>query len=588
MQQNSNARNRLGEEPLVADVKRHKASHVACAPAPSGGEDAVSSLAPARRSSSHRRSASLSASPLSPIKPRVPDDPTGSSVPREVLRGERKLTRNKTELVRNTLSPGFVAELQGVPISDAMAAKIAAMKPGVAEAEAGFRRMKLAPSLGSPSSSQELSEELGKGAFGTVYAVTLAENLIKDGKNFGRDFVFKALLRPDRDKPIPPGLYTSPGSDEPRDAAEVEKEIHRRKQAIIQEFQITSALRQTSRVMQVYELAEIDGGFGVLSERINGANIGKVIDAFKVGLEAEAIRPEEHMNMVRQAISDVLVAIARCAEEGVVHADISPNNVMYDRDEKIFKLIDMGNGREIGQTRPEGTPGYSDSGVRQTRPQGTAGPSKYEVSHVADEKADLYSAGQLLAKLVTERTLTPGHGGVVRPGHLKMETFPFTGGLEHIPDDDKRKILSAIERMIQPERENRPTAEEMLSDPLFMGLAPRDEVHESYEYVNLYAKYESVVTRYNQCCAMIGNEGDGRRIYELLSALIEAWYKNPPPLGDIEKLLSQLYAPDVQEILRAAERAMYSMPRPRVATPPTDTTNGGSIAASDPAPGHNE
>ena len=81
------------------------------------------------------------------------------------------------------------------------------MKPGVAETTSGFRDVKLAGSPRSLRAAHPLKEPLGSGRYGTAYAVRLAENFIKNGKDLGKDFVFKALLRADPDNPLPADLY---------------------------------------------------------------------------------------------------------------------------------------------------------------------------------------------------------------------------------------------------------------------------------------------------------------------------------------------------------------------------------------------
>ncbi|KVL13662.1 hypothetical protein WS95_03880 [Burkholderia sp. MSMB1826] len=416
------------------------------------------------------------------MKPLALEDPSEPASPVEMLKNERKHRRQRsTDLSPDTLSLNLVAHMGKTRIPDAIAAGLAALKPGAAEAQAGFRSVKLACSLAPGDQGLPLKKELAAGAFGTVYAVTLAENLIKNGKDYGTEFAFKALLRTDPHAPDPAA-------------------IEARKQSIIQEFQISAALTKTSRVMQVYELAQIENEFGMLCEKINGESAGDIMRISKDALKYGFIDTNDYLQMVKRVISDVLVAVARCADEGVVHADISPNNVMYDREEKIFRLIDFGHGREPGQPRPPGTWGY------------------FNFPLIADQTNDVYSAGQLLANFIRDpEWRIEGFNGVP-PSLLTVDSFNFAEKLRDIPLGQREMMLSAILRMIRP----RASAAQSLRDDFFEGVPSRDETHDCYERLELWQNVKPVYLRGYQCFEEIEDQFYRDKIYECLFDLNDA------------------------------------------------------------------
>lgn len=440
----------------------------------------------------------------------------------------------------DTLSPSLVARLNELPIKSTLASAIAAMKSGVAQTSSGFREVRLA---GSPRTraAQPLKEQLGRGRFGKAYAVTLAENLMRDGKNLGREFVFKALLRPDLENPVPVDLYAALRGEELNDPAAREAVIERKKQQIIDEFQITAALTKTTHVMQVYDLVRIDDEFGILCEKINGESLRGVVKKSRAALEAVVIDERDYLDLVKQAIADILIAIALCEQQGVAHSDISPNNVMYDADEKMFKLIDMGNSREVGQRRPPGTPGYIDIW-----------------SSVANHKSDIYAVGQLLAYFVKRATTSTAISGFA-PESLTVDDFPFFDDLQYLPSTDRDEILDVTRRMIQQSPESRPSSIELLRHRFFAALAPRDQTHLSYEKSERWDRSQSISSRFTACYPHIEDMQARGAIYDLVLGLNEMWQDDQQGnrQADIEERLKKLSEPSVRQLLDRAEQLQW-------------------------------
>ena len=470
----------------------------------------------------------------------MPFDPSESDCPDRMLRAARRYRRQASsdQTSFHTLSPSLFARLSQEPIKQALASALAAMKPGVAEADAGFRKVRLASSPLSRDASQPLKERLGSGSYGTAYAVRLADDLIKNGKNLGREFVFKAMLRTDPDNPLPLRLYSSLRGDQTSDVGAIESLIREKKQLIINEFQICAALTGTAHVMQVYELAEIDGEFGMLCEKINGESVAALMNRCRMGLESFVITDQEYITIAKQVIADVLIAIARCSDEGVAHSDISINNVMYDRDQKIFKLIDMGNGTEIGKARQQGTPGFVDASTS-----------------VANEKSDIYSAGQIFAHFIKQSTFQPSIKGF-SDDHLTAENFPFAEELNEMPHEDKAEMLDVVRRMIRDPAESRPSAEELLRDSFFAQLAPRNDMHACFEKLVRREQSISISSRITNCFWHIEDDASRANVERLLRELNGLWHEDVDRdcQGEIKDVLDKLNEPSLRAILKRAEQ----------------------------------
>ncbi|WOI45082.1 XopAU family type III secretion system effector serine/threonine kinase [Acidovorax sp. BLS4] len=355
------------------------------------------------------------------------------------------------------LSPRLVRKLSQQCSAPDLVERLAAMKPGAADIGNGFTAVALEPSGDGTSHAAQGLRRLGAGAAGTAYAVRLSENFWRDGRDCGRDFVFKAMLSTDPANPASRTLYDTleEGAD-PTDAIAQEKaKIHK-------EYQVAVALGNTAQVMRVYGLVQIGSLFGILAEKIEGPKVSQVIDLSRQALNQGDIKPLEYLALAWEMVADVLIGASRFADEGVVHQDISHNNVLYDERQKMFRLIDMGLGVEKGEPLRMGTWGYVEM--------------RASASH---HKRDVYSVAQLLVHFLKSPDFPMGLVGISSAS--SVETFPFMDALKALPPDSKADVVQLLNRMIARDPDERASAQELLQDPLFGEMPPRDDVHAIYQ-----------------------------------------------------------------------------------------------------------
>lgn len=146
--------------------------------------------------------------------------------------------------------------------------------------------------------------------------------------------------------------------------------------------------------------------------RLNHPNLCRVIEVSLVGQTPHLVmdwvdgvdmsrfcRPLD----VRRRLSlllHVLDAVAAMHNEGLIHGDLKPSNILIDRDEKVT-IVDFGLAR--AETDPSwtatprgGTPGY-------------AGPEVLTSSREIGPASDVFSLGAILFELLTDRTPFPRH-----------------------------------------------------------------------------------------------------------------------------------------------------------------------------------
>ncbi|XDF33101.1 XopAU family type III secretion system effector serine/threonine kinase [Paracidovorax avenae] len=398
------------------------------------------------------------ASLLDPSTPIARDRDGTCWSPVRALRRERRMQAElRASSGAGVLSPHVVHSMGSPP---GWEARLAALRSGAAEVRQGFERVDLDAGWEAPDAAGPAWQRIGGGASGEVYAVRLARNFMQGGEDHGRDFVFKAMLSLDPADRLPPRLHAQPQED----GEALRQAIEAHKDRIHQEFQVAIALRGTSQVMQVRGLVQIGNRLGILSEWIDGAPAGELIGEAPYALEDGDVTAPAHLEMARTMIADVLIALARFHDEGVVHQDISHNNVMYDRQRGMFRLLDMGQGGESGGPRAQGTPGYMDMHAAR-----------------ADHRSDVYAAAQLLVRLLRSPGYRPGMVGM--SGSRTVESFPFAPALRALAPDRLDAAVRFINRMIGQQLDARSTAEELLGDPFLQGLEPRVQTRATVERV---------------------------------------------------------------------------------------------------------
>ncbi|WP_349810891.1 serine/threonine-protein kinase [Xanthomonas dyei] len=378
-----------------------------------------------------------------------------------ILRHERMQTRDmrygRQDVV---LSPRTIKDLATKSRRPELIRRLSLLKPGALEIENGFLPVRLEGAHDSDFQSLKGMQPISRGASGKIYTVQLAEDFWRGEENCGRDFVFKAMLNPDPQDPIPRNLY-APCFQE--DASDPKELVSLEKANIYREYQMTVSLDTGSRVMRAYGLVQIDNVFGMLLEKIDGTTVGNLVERARPALQQGTITAPEYLAIAQQLMTDVLIALSCCEDVGVVHQDVSHNNVMYDRSRKMFRLIDVGLGAEEGDSARIGTPGYIDMHP--------------EASH----RRDVYSAAQLLVHFLKRPDYHMGYIGISNA--TSEETFPFIDALKTLQPDRKKEIVRFLNRMIIQVTRDRATAEELLLDPFIKDTAmlPRERVHATFE-----------------------------------------------------------------------------------------------------------
>jgi eukaryotic-like serine/threonine-protein kinase len=241
-------------------------------------------------------------------------------------------------------------------------------------------------------SSYEMIEVLGAGTYGTVFRARDAE---------GNFVVVKQLY--------------DTGSASQADFG-YQRKLFRR------EAEILTGVNHP-KIVRGYELIDHDPDLFFVMELVQGSSLRKVFDDWRIN----------HNNQPFPAAAVVAVGMQICEALHYVHTlpgqiiyrDLKPENVMWDAQDQVCKLIDFGTARFSAQnkrvTQGLGTEGYAPPELYSTRGEVTF-------------SADVFTVGAVLYELLSGETPEP-----------KSTPRDFRGYDPQIPDALKTIVLTSLQ-----------------------------------------------------------------------------------------------------------------------------------------------
>jgi len=221
----------------------------------------------------------------------------------------------------------------------------------------------------------EILAKMGEGGFGSVYKVR--------HKVFQEIRVIKTAKMPQ-----------SETAERARFISEAKRGYHFRHEGIarVLDFEVTS-----------------EGTAYIAMEFIDGMNLRELL--------AISRQPQEPERVIDIALQ-TLAALAYLHERGVVHRDISPDNLMLARADQRIKLIDLGIAKSIEGSLSLTLDGRFIGKVTYASPEQFGGG--------ADPRSDLYSLGIVMYELLTaQRPVTSTDPRAVMAAHVMGELRSF-------------------------------------------------------------------------------------------------------------------------------------------------------------------
>ena len=179
------------------------------------------------------------------------------------------------------------------------------------------------------------------------------------------------------------------------------------------------------------------------------------VDVARLSKHIGKIGYRDAAEIVRQAC----LGLTHAHEKGLVHRDLKPSNLFLGAD-GVVRILDMGLARlACGQTEELTATGQI---------MGTAdymAPEQMESSHEVDIRADIYSLGATLYRLVTGTVPFPTANYSTLVGKLlaqSQEPPPSLRGINDVPSD----LADICDRMLQPKPDDRFGSPEEVAEAL--------------------------------------------------------------------------------------------------------------------------
>jgi serine/threonine-protein kinase len=228
----------------------------------------------------------------------------------------------------------------------------------------------------------------------------------------------------------------------------------RARERFIHEARLAGGLGHAN-IVQVYDFAIDDSGNAFLVlEYIEGITLQELLK----------VMPRPPIGLTLEIARQSLAAIGCLHERGIVHRDISPDNIMVSLDEHsrvVAKLIDLGIAKLVESEAGLTATGMFVGKVKYSSPEHFKAAEGVRV----DSRSDLYSFGVVLYELLTGQHPLPGTGvSNLIAGHLFSQPTPFAK-----TDPDGRipaGLQSIVYRALAKSPEQRPASARAMAEEL--------------------------------------------------------------------------------------------------------------------------
>lgn len=182
-------------------------------------------------------------------------------------------------------------------------------------------------------------------------------------------------------------------------------------------------------IVQVHDWGETGDTYFMVMEYIRGPNLRTVL------MKNGPVAPAQAVDVVSQ----VLAALEHAHEQGIVHRDVKPENILITR-QGVVKVADFGLARALAAARVSHAPGTVTGTVQYLSPEQIEG-------QAADARTDLYSVGIVLYELLVGKVPFSGETSLaIAYKHLRERVPPPSGSNPMVAPSLDRVVLSATER----------------------------------------------------------------------------------------------------------------------------------------------
>jgi tRNA A-37 threonylcarbamoyl transferase component Bud32 len=161
-----------------------------------------------------------------------------------------------------------------------------------------------------------------------------------------------------------------------------------------------------SNIVGIFDFGQAGGYYYFLMEYVDGVTLRQLME-----------RKEIHAEEAQRIVIETCHALQYAHEEGIVHQDIKPSNILLDKKGRV-KIADFGLARLAGEKRRETVGGDPGPMVMGSPPY--MAPEQVATPRKVDRRADLYALGVVFYEMLTgelpqERVVPPSLKAPVDP-----------------------------------------------------------------------------------------------------------------------------------------------------------------------------
>lgn len=182
-------------------------------------------------------------------------------------------------------------------------------------------------------------------------------------------------------------------------------------------------------IVAVHDWGETGDTYFMVMEFVRGPNLRTILMRNGPLAPAQAV----------DAVTQVLAALRHAHEQGIVHRDVKPENILLTQ-EGVAKVADFGLARALAAARVTQAPGTVTGTVQYLAPEQIEG-------EAADARTDLYAVGIVLYELLVGRVPFTGETSLaIAYKHLRERVPPPSASNPMVPPALDRVVLGATER----------------------------------------------------------------------------------------------------------------------------------------------
>ncbi|MFM7131777.1 MAG: serine/threonine protein kinase, partial [bacterium] len=217
------------------------------------------------------------------------------------------------------------------------------------------------------------------------------------------------------------------------------------------------AMLDHPNVIKAYESGQVGEQHFIAMEYVQGASLG---DMLKKG-------PLEPVAVIKYA-ADAALGLDHAHQQGILHRDVKPSNLMLSSDRKMVKVLDLGLGSMMGNDQHQTqitNPGFVLGTIDYMSPEQAQG-------RESDGRSDLYSLGCCMYHLMTGRVPFQ-HDNQIQRLALRIHHKP-TPIQNYLPNLNS-KVVELIDKMLATNPDDRFQTGQELSEALLRLLRKKGQ-----------------------------------------------------------------------------------------------------------------